>query len=326
MRQTTFVASGSERWRRIDELLGRVDRRGLRRLDGEELLELGALYRRLTSDLAYAHGRSFDDALVAYLNRLTTRAHAAIYAGGEATSFERVRAFFTGDFPREVRRSWIPIALCAVLFFGPWLIAFCIVVHDPSAGAAFFHGNVPAIKKSLHDSNFAVSAADAPSMSAYIIQNNVRIAVVAFAGGMTLGALTVFSLVYQGLFFGAYQAAFANAHFGYDFIATIAPHGALELSAITIAGGSGLLLAAGVLVPGRLPRKVALARNARRAGVLILGVCAMLCAAGLIEGFFSPRRVGPELRIGVGALTAVALAAYLSLAGRHNAPRALTSM
>jgi hypothetical protein len=62
----------------------------------------------------------------------------------------------------------------------------------------------------------------------------------------------------------------------------------------------------------------ALVGNARRAGTLVLGTAAMLVVAGTIEGFVSPQRLSPDLRIGIGALTAVALAFYFTLAGRAN--------
>ncbi len=323
MREATFVARGTERWHRLDDLLGAVDRASLSGIGGDALVELGTLYRRITSDLAYAQARGYDPRLVTYLNRLAMRANGVVYSGSGRSSWARVRDFFAADFPREVRRSWIPIAICAALFFGPWIASYVLVTHDPANAIAFMGENVPSIKKSLHDSNFAVSASNAPAMSAYIIENNIRVAVLAFAGGMTLGIVTLYSIVYQGLFFGAYQALFANAHFGYDFIATVAPHGGFELSAIVIAGGSGLLMASGVLAPGRLPRRVALARYGRRAGVLILGVCAMLLFAGINEGFVSPRRAPPELRIAIGAVYLAALTAYFGLAGRHNVPRDL---
>jgi len=87
---------------------------------------------------------------------------------------------------------------------------------------------------------------------------------------------------------------------------TIAPHGVLELTAIQVAGGAGLLMAAAVFNPGRLRRIDALTRNARRAGTLALGVCLMLACAGLIEGNFSPLKNLPELRLAVGALTMLA--------------------
>ncbi len=326
MREATFVERGTARWHRLDDLLNAVDRASLSGVGGEALLELGTLYRRVTSDLAYAQARAYDPRLTTYLNRLAVRANAVVYSGSAASSWVRVRAFFAADFPREVRRSWIPILACAAFFFGPWIVSYALVTHDPTTASAFVGNNVPAITKSLHNSNFAVSASEAPAMSAEIITHNIQVAIVAFAGGMTLGIVTLLSIVTQGLFFGAYQALFANAHFGYDFLATVAPHGGFELSSICIAGGAGLLLAGGVLAPGRLPRRVAIARYGRRAGVLMLGVCAMLLFAGLNEGFVSPRRAPPEIRIAVGVVYLAVLTGYFGLAGRRQtAPRDLTS-
>jgi hypothetical protein len=46
----------------------------------------------------------------------------------------------------------------------------------------------------------------------------------------------------------------------------------------------------------------------------------MLVVAGTIEGFISPQRWPPEVRIAFGALTAAALVLYFGFAGR--APRA----
>jgi len=70
----------------------------------------------------------------------------------------------------------------------------------------------------------------------------------------------------------------------------------------------------GALVPvgGRqaLPRTVV--------GGLIGGVVAMLCVAGMIEGFFTPLRFSIPARESVGALTALALAVYFGFAGRER--------
>ena len=115
---------------------------------------------------------------------------------------------------------------------------------------------------------------------------------------------------------GGLGALFTNAGFGYDFWATIAPHGVIELTAIQIAG-RGLADSCGGVVSGRLSRRDAIMVNAKRAGTLIVGVASMLVVAGTIEGFLSPQRWAPEVRIGIGTVTAVALLLYFGLAGRR---------
>lgn len=306
-------------WERLETLLARAGRRGLQRLDAEELFELGRLYRWATSDLAYAQGHGFDPQIVHYLNRLTARAHAYVYGSTVESGRGRIARFFTQTFPGECRRSWPFIGLCIALTIVWAVVAYGIVAGDPSNAYALLPESiVPAhITKSLHDSNFAFTPDSSAMMSSLIITNNVRVAYLTFAGGIvTLGLGTIYLIVFNGLMLGALGALFAHAGFGGDFWATVAPHGVIELTAIQIAGGAGLLLAAGVLLPGRLRRRDAIAQNSRRAGVLIAGVTAMLCVAGIIEGFFSPLRFPAGVRASVGIITAVALAAYFGFCGR----------
>lgn len=298
----------------------------MRRMDAEEVAELGRLYRWVTSDLAFAQGHRFDRGLIAYLNRLTARAHSQVYRGGAQSGRERVIDFFARRFPAEFRRSFAFIGLCIALTVLGSLMAYSAISIDPDRALALLpDGTVPAhIQKSLHDSNFAFKPQEAAAMSAEIITNNIRVAVLAFAGGIaTLGLLTVWIVLQNGFMVGGMGAMFAQAGFGYDFWATIAPHGVIELSAIQVAGGAGLLLSAAVLFPGRLRRKDAVREAGARAGVLIAGVCAMLLVAGTIEGFFSPLRFGPSVRIAVGTFTAVALLLYFGFAGRPTKARAL---
>jgi hypothetical protein len=57
---------------------------------------------------------------------------------------------------------------------------------------------------------------------------------------------------------------------------------------------------------------------ARRAATLVIGVALLLCVAGTIEGFISPQRLSIPIRGTIGAVTAVALFAYLLGAGSEK--------
>lgn len=322
MRQSTFVERRQGGWQRLEELLKRVERWGLRRLAPEEIEELGRLYRWVTSDLAFADGRNYESSLRAYLHRLTARAHAYVYSSSVEGGWDRAIGFFARRFPDEVRRSRWYIVVCAAVFALAIALSYWLVASKPVNAYVV----VPAqflepIHKSLHDSNFAFNRDLAPLMSTAIIQNNIRVALIAFAGGITLGLLTLYITFFNGVLLGGIGALFANAGFGYDFVATVAPHGVFELTAIVISGGAGLMLAAAVFNPGRLRRIDALTRNARRAGVLFLGVCMMLVVAGIIEGFFSPQRFPPEVRLSVALAGAVALTYYFGFVGKEKTVR-----
>ncbi len=324
MTQATFVERRTAAWTELDALLARAGRRSLRRMQPEEVEAIGRLYRAVTSDLAYASGRGYDARLIVYLNRLVARAHAYVYGGAATSGWQRIARFYTETFPREFRRSFAFIGICTAITVAAAVVAFVLVrTHPGDAYALLPDQLIPAqIKKSLHDSNFAFDPSTSPAVASEIITNNIRVAIMAFAGCVTLGLLTLWIIFFNGLMLGGVSALFTNAGFGTDFWATVAPHGVIELTAIQIAGGAGLLISAGILAPGRMRRGDAIAAAARRAGVLIAGVASMLLVAGTIEGFFSPLRLPASDRIAVGAVTAVALLAYFSLAGRARVDRA----
>jgi uncharacterized membrane protein SpoIIM required for sporulation len=323
MREKRFVGAAKPRWDRLEALIARIDRRGIRALDARDIDELALDYRAVTSDLALARGRGYDPSVIGYLNRLSARAHAYVYLGTSRSGWSAIGRFLAATFPREVRRSWRPIAVCTALTLLGAAIAYAAVIGEPANAYALLPAaEIPPVSRALHDTNFGFDRAFAPLVSSEIITNNIRVAAIAFAGGMTCGLLTLWIILQNGLMLGGIGALFAHAGFGLDFWATVAPHGVIELSAIQIAGGGGLLLAAAIVAPGRVHRTDALVRAGRRAGTLVLGTAALLVVAGTIEGFVSPQRLSPELRIGIGSLTALALLGYFGWAGRAQPPDA----
>jgi uncharacterized membrane protein SpoIIM required for sporulation len=156
-----------------------------------------------------------------------------------------------------------------------------------------------------------------PVASSGIMTNNIMVSILAFSTGVLGGIFTLFILFYNGLMLGTIAAAVEQKKVALGFWAFVAPHGVIELPAIFIAGGAGLLLGYAVINPGDLPRRVALRQAGGEAIKLVMGVAAMLVVAGLIEGFFSPALLPEALKFSLAALLALALAAYLALAGRE---------
>lgn len=319
MRERRFVSVRRARWDRLAALVDRAAGKGVRALPPGEIDELALAYRAATSDLAIARTRGEDPVITEHLNRLTARAHSVVYVGTARTGWSRFADFVVRAFPREVRRSWAPIVFCTVTTIVSALIAYGSVSADPTNVHALLPGmTLPPVDRALHDSNFGFDRANSPTVASEVITNNVKVAAVAFAGGMTGGLLTAWIILTNGLMVGAIAAMYQQAGFGADFWATIAPHGVIELSAIQIAGGAGLVLAGGYLRPGRARRGDALVAAARRAGTLVMGVALMLCVAGTIEGFVSPQRLPMYARDLIGAITAVAMLAYLLGAGSRG--------
>lgn len=320
MQQSAFVRRRGASWDRLEALLRSAGRRGLRRLPPEEVEELARLYRQTTSDLAFAQGRAFEASLLEYLNRLTARAHAYVYGATAQTGWERVARFYWQTFPAEFRRSFGFFAICAVLMGLCAAIAYAIVRARPEDVFALLPSElIPSeIKRSLHDSNFAVAAFNAPAMMAEIISNNVRVAMMEFGGCVTLGFTTIYITIFNGIMLGGLAALFTNHGFGPDFWITISPHGFIELTAFNIAGAGGLLVTAAIVFPGRLRRRDAILESGKRAVVLMGGAASMLLIAGTIESMISPRRLPAADRLTVGLITLVAMILYFFRARKRT--------
>ena len=90
-------------WKRLEELLDRVERRGAGALSDDELLEMPKLYRAALSSLSVARAISLDQALVQYLESLSARAYFFVY-GARTRLFTRLAQVFAADWPQAAQR------------------------------------------------------------------------------------------------------------------------------------------------------------------------------------------------------------------------------
>src|SRR5215467_967770 len=75
-----FLQQRRPQWRRLEEILQRVEGSGLATLDDEQAVEFGRLYRCAASDLNQAQTFVSGDATVQYLNDLVARCYLVIYS------------------------------------------------------------------------------------------------------------------------------------------------------------------------------------------------------------------------------------------------------
>ncbi|HET6315926.1 MAG TPA: stage II sporulation protein M, partial [Chloroflexota bacterium] len=155
-----------------------------------------------------------------------------------------------------------------------------------------------------------------PAMATLIFTNNIRVAFLAFAGGVLFGLGTLYVLLSNGLLLGAVLGAAQYYGVAPLLWAFISPHGYLELTCIVVAGGAGLMLGDALLRPGLLRRRDALARAARQSIELVGGAAPVLIVAGLLEGFVSPSDLPLGVRLVIGPLAGIVLFALLFTVGR----------
>jgi uncharacterized membrane protein SpoIIM required for sporulation len=300
-------------WQRLIELLNRAEKKGMKQLSAPEVQELSSLYRKVSSDLSRARTHEVGSVVVDQLTNLTMRSYTQIYQGGRRQNWRDVVEFYLRGFPAVVRETFPYIAVSTAIFLFGALIGWWFCWRDP----AFLPMVIPSHILDLvekqgklwMDSIVGIE----PMASSNIMQNNISVTILAFAGGMTAGICTTFLLWTNGLHIGAIATLVGKYHLAYPFWAFVFPHGSLELPAIFISGGAGLLLAKAIVFPGQYRRRDQLKLLGGKAIQLMFGVVPMLFMAGIIEVFFSPSPVvDASLKYLVGTVLFSLLVLYLS--------------
>jgi uncharacterized membrane protein SpoIIM required for sporulation len=320
-----FLLARRGRWRRLEELLEAFESKRRSTLDGQAVLELGCLYREVSTDLAriqtFLRTTGEDsEFLEAYLNHLVGRAHGLIYRG-QVPLWTSLWDFLWIQIPKTFRRG-LPWTMGALtLFVVGFLYGWFHTLNDETFPPLLVPSDIlRTVEKGevWFDSILAVR----PLATSLIMKNNVSVTFLAFALGVTFGLGTAYILLFNGLLVGT-LAGLCHLH-GLDipFWSFILPHGLVELTAVFMAGGGGLLLGSAFLFPGDLPRGQALVLRGRRAVRLTLGCVPLLLVAAVVEGFVSPSHLAPGFKFFFAACLLILVLSYM-WAGGPRSPRTL---
>jgi uncharacterized membrane protein SpoIIM required for sporulation len=314
----TFIEKYRPEWEWLEEKTRRGSR-GLSSLSGGEISEVISRYLRVSSHLAEAQTRFGDQRLETYLSGIVARAHASIY-GAKVTSWRAFLRLFGTRYRTAIAATRPYILIMAALMVAVWLATMLWVAGSREARA----GILPpfareAIERATGERrDFGVSAG---TVSTSILLNNVRVAFLSFALGITAGVGTAWVVAFNGVLLGALSGAFQAAGKSGIFWSLVLPHGFLELVAICIAAGSGLRMGWAIIDPGDRTRTQALAEEARAAVLVIVGVIPAFIVAAFIEGFLTGTPLLPAaVEIGIGAIVAAGYVWLLFGKGIRGAP------
>lgn len=310
-----FIAERQGRWGALEAAIKTAKRGRLRNQSASDIERFGSLLRQTSSDLAIARRDHPDAPITEYLNTLCARAHPLLYRG-RPWRIGAIAPFFATALPRSFRAAWPYIVTSLGLMLIGFIAGWLAVDLRPDLRASLVP---PSLFDEMARGQVGTGVQDAPFAAAFIIQNNIRVALICFAGGMLLGIPTAFILLSNGWMLGTVAAAVHLGGYDFQFWSLILPHGVLELSVIVISGGTGLMLGDAILRPGQLRRGEALARVAGRAVLLALGAASLLIIAGTLEAFVSPSSLPDAVKLAIGAGVGILLYSWLILAGR--APR-----
>lgn len=326
LKSAQFRREREAAWKELEELLARLEKKGMEDLTAEELHRLPVLYRSAVSSLSVATAISLDKNLLDYLTALVGRAYIAVY-GAKQRLGEAVAEFFLVRFPGAVRRHFaFVLAAYALLALGT-LAGYRMVLADPEryyslVDDAMAEGRNPAASdKELRDVLYSGEKGPLGLFATFLFTHNAKIGMVCFAVGFVAGVPVIYLLFLNGLELGALAALYQTRGMGAEFWAWVLPHGITELSAVCLCGAAGMAIGAALVFPGRHTRLRNLALQGRDVALLALGSVAMFLMAGLIEGIFRQVVHDVGIRWALATLTLVFWTWYFLAVGRRAPER-----
>ena len=316
MLSNLWIDSRKNNWNRLDTLVHQVESSGVKSLPPADLRDLGLLYRQAAADLSAVRADRSSRTLEQYLNRLVGRAHNYVYSG-RRVSLSSLWQFFAHGYPRLLRRLSGYLLAATLISVVAGLLGALIVMVRPDFGVMFLGADRVADldrHKMWTESILSIK----PQTASGIMTNNITVCFLTFAGGITAGLFTLYSLFNNGLMLGAIAVVCRQHHMALSLWSFVAAHGALEIPSIMIAGAAGLRLAAGLLFPGMLRRRAALALAGLEAVQVVAGTIPLLIIAGTLEAFLSPTHAPIALKFSVGAILFTGLTFWLTEGGRKS--------
>ncbi|MGA2170463.1 MAG: stage II sporulation protein M [Terracidiphilus sp.] len=295
-----WIGKRRPHWDRLSSLLAQSGASGLAQLSRAELREMALLYRQVAADLSVLRQDSTARAYAAHVNQLLARAHHIIYSGRK-TNLRTLFLFLRDEYPAVFQRQ-IGFVLASLGVSLAWGLLGAALTSARPEFMRHFVGPEMISTMERHEMWTHSVVSVAPMATSAIMTNNLSVSFVTFAGGIVFGLGTFFNLYVNGMLLGVVGAACHQYGMSVALWSFVAPHGALELPSIVIAGAAGFRLGYAMLFPGALRWKDSVAQGGIEATRLVSGIIPLLVIAGCLEGFFSPSEAPVWLKFTVGGL------------------------
>ncbi|MDN3646479.1 stage II sporulation protein M [Pontixanthobacter aestiaquae] len=323
LRSDRFRLQREGEWRRLEDILHRLEKGKLRKLSDKDVLELPALYRMAASSLAVARETSLDSATLTYLESLVQRAWFQVY-GPRYGLTTWLRQFLGGNLSRAIREIWLDICVALFVMVMGTIAGWLLVARDVEwyyslVPTQFTDSRVPGASREVLMESLKVeeSASGMSAFAAQLFTNNAGVSILAFALGFAFGIPSLLLLIYNMAVLGAMLWLFSSQDLTWEFAAWLSVHGTTELFAILLAGAAGMHIGRKMAFPGHKSILAAAAEGGRRGAQVMVGVVLMLVFAALLEAF--PRQLaGQEARAIIGIFMLLFWLAYFFVYGRDK--------
>ncbi|MHC1725489.1 MAG: stage II sporulation protein M [Syntrophobacteraceae bacterium] len=329
-----FIAEQQGVWRELDGLLGILERDAGAGMDLEKIKHFHHLYQRTSADLGKLQSFACEPELRLYLESLVARGFGEIHDTASRVRRLRLGSWLFRSFPQAFRRRlnafWL--ALAAMLIGAVFGAALLHIDNDAKEIILPFHHLLGSPSERVAKEELAPNKTLEERkvlFSSELMTNNIRVAILCLAMGITFGVGTLILLFYNGVILGGVIFDYLRAGEASFLVGWLLPHGSVEIPAFLIAGQAGLVLAGAML--GRkagIPMSERLRNVSSDLATLVGGTAIMLVWAGIIEAFFSQYHqpaLPYSLKIGFGAVELIVLILFLGRCGSKtretNSPR-----
>ena len=288
MKETQFIEQNKSKWQSFESSLAQET------VDPATLKEI---YIQVTDDLSYARTFYPNRSVRVYLNDLSKKVFNKAYSN-KKTSRNKILEFWTDELPYLVYESRKAFRLSFYVFVGSMLIGAFSSAMDPEfvrtiLGDSYVEMTLDNIAEG--DPMAVYKQSKELGMSVGITFNNLMVAFLTFLLGIVYIVGSIGILVSNGVMVGSFQYFFYEQGFLLESFLTIWMHGALEISAIIIAGAAGITMGRGLVFPGTFSRVKAFQLSAKRGLKIMLGITPIFILAGFIEGFVTRHTEMPNI-------------------------------
>lgn len=281
MREVSFIKQNKDNWLEFENYL----------YHGQEIDadRLSMLFDKVTNDLAYSQTYYPKSKVNVYLNALASNAYLRVIK--PKTSYGSIISFWRDHVPSITYKYRKVIWATFIVFFILLSIGILSTLFDESFVRSILGDGY--VDKTIENIESGDPAAVYNNHSLYgdigsflaITINNIRVGLLMYISGITLGIGTFKILLSNSVMIGSFLTMFYNQGVLAESMTAVWIHGAMEVFCIVIEAAAGFILGLSWLFPGALSRMQAFLHSAKESLMIVMSTIPFTIAAGLMEGF-----------------------------------------
>ena len=242
---------------------------------------------QLVDDLSYAKTFYPGSRVTGYINALATKIYLGIYQARREDKALLLH-FWKYQVPLTVYKHRRVMLFSFFIFFLFYTVGYFTARQDPAfIREVFGNAYVDETEENIARGNpFGIYQGGDPFyMWLGIMINNIIVSFMYFGKGLVLGIFSLIELGKESMRVGVFHYLFAAKGQAVGFVLAVLIHGMLELSAIVLSCGAGVVMGISWLFPGTQSRLTAFKQGVKDGVKIVVGLVPVLVLAAFFEGF-----------------------------------------